>query len=88
MNSRQTNKTVQLTIRGVSTRVKKLLADRAESERKSLNAVLVEALSSAAGVGADNLYSDLDHLAGRWIDDPGFDAAIAAQDTIDESIWQ
>ena len=28
-------------------------------------------------------YSDLDHLAGRWIDDPEFDKAIEEMDVVD-----
>lgn len=78
----------QLTIRGVPAQVKKLLRHRADSERKSLNAVLVEVLSAAAGLAArDKGYSDLDDLAGRWLDDPAFDDAIRAQDQVDQSIW-
>ena len=33
-------------------------------------------------------YTDLDAVAGTWIDDPGFDEAIKAQDQVDESIWR
>jgi len=30
------------------------------------------------------VYTDLDDLAGSWVDVPGFDEAIQAQDRVDE----
>jgi hypothetical protein len=88
MKRKHTEKSMQLTVRGVPAQVKKTLAKRADSERKSLNTVLVEVLSDAAGIAAQPaIYSDLDHLAGRWIDDPEFDKAIIHQDQIDDSMW-
>lgn len=88
MRSRQREHEVQLTIRGVPAQVKKLLRHRADSERKSLNSILVEVLSAAAGLwNGDTCYGDLDELAGRWLDDPDFDSAIRAQDQIDQSMW-
>lgn len=88
MKSRQTEKAIQLTVRGVAPQVKNLLRHRADLERKSLNSVLVEILSSAAGLWTGGTgYSDLDELSGRWVDDPDFDNAIGAQDQIDESMW-
>ena len=88
MKSRQTPKTVQLTIRGVPSQVKNLLHHRAQAERKSLNTVLVEALNSSAGLDISQMaYGDLDHLVGLWQDDHDFDSAMRAQDEIDETIW-
>ena len=34
------------------------------------------------------VYTDLDALAGAWVDDPGFDDAIALQDRVDETLWR
>ena len=48
----------------------------------------VEALGRGAGVEEAPLHDDLDALAGRWEEDPAFDAAIAAQDEIDAGLWQ
>ncbi len=80
--------TVQLTIRNVPVQVKKMLSSRAKADSKSLNTVLVEALSSSAGISDEISYTDLDHLVGRWSDDPEFDKAILAHDQIDEELWK
>lgn len=85
MNSKRKPKTVQLTVRGVPSVVKAVLDRRAQSEQKSLNTVLVELLSMAAGVGDTLQYTDLDELAGKWQEDPDFDEALRAQDQVDES---
>ena len=37
---------------------------------------------------ATRLYTDLDPLAGTWVDDPGFDELLRAQDQVDESLWR
>ena len=34
------------------------------------------------------LYTDLDTIAGTWLDDPGFDDAIRAQDQVDPLLWR
>ncbi len=89
MGRKQPAKTVQLTIRGVPVQVKRLFHQRAQTERKSLNAVLVEVLSSSAGFSSGELgYGDLDDLVGLWQEDPEFDRALSAQDEIDESLWR
>lgn len=86
---RNTQKTEQLTVRGVPAEVKRLLARRANAEQKSLNAVLVEVLTAAVGRGkSDVVYTDLDHLAGRWVEDPEFESAIRMQDQIDHDLWK
>jgi hypothetical protein len=56
----------------------------------SLNQVLRAALDrEAEGTGVpERVYSDLDALAGSWVDDPSFDAAIQAQDRVDEALWR
>ncbi len=89
MKSKHAKKSVQLTIRNVPEQVKKLLSSRAKADDKSLNTVLVEALSTSAGVLAESTnYTDLDELAGCWVDDPEFEKALLAQDAIDEEMWQ
>jgi plasmid stability protein len=89
MNRRQYEQPVQLTVRGVPTLVKKQLLMRATREQKSLNTVLVEILTNAAGVEPGiAIYRDLSDLAGTWVEDVAFDAAIEAQDQIDPSLWQ
>jgi hypothetical protein len=49
--------------------------------------VVLEALGRGSGLEG-TLHDDLDALAGRWEEDPKFDAAIAAQDEIDSGLWQ
>lgn len=81
---------LQYTVRNIPEHVDKALRRKASEERKSLNAVLREALiREAAVVGpGSRLYTDLDPLAGTWVDDPGFDETIRAQDQVDESLWR
>lgn len=80
----------QFTVRNVPGHVANALRDKAKKQKKSLNSMLVEALSGQAGVGdsGEPVFHDLDHLAGKWVEDPEFDEAIAAQDRIDESLWK
>ena len=82
--------TLQYTVRAVPEYVDRALRRKAATERKSLNAILREALIREAGVAepSDRLYTDLDALAGTWRDDPGFDEAIRAQDQVDASLWR
>ena len=82
--------TVQYTVRGVPAHVDKALRRRAQNERKSLNEVLRDALiREAEGTDApERVYTDLDALAGSWVDVPGFDDAIESQDRVEEALWR
>ena len=82
--------TLQYTVRAVPAHVDRALRRKAATERKSLNAILREALIKEAGAAepSGRLYTDLDALAGTWLDDPGFDEAIRAQDQVDASLWR
>ena len=89
MQKRRTgNSTSQLTVRGVPAHIDRALRGKAAAEHRSLNEVLVEALGRGAGVEAAPVFTDLDHLAGKWEEDPAFDAALAAQDLVDEEMWR
>jgi len=80
---------MQYTIRNVPAAVDRALRQRARTERRSLNAVAVDALAQGAGIDlASEPRRDLSRIAGSWQDDPDFEAAIAAQDQIDESLWR
>lgn len=85
---RVAERTVQFTVRRVPTEVEKALKRKATVSEKSLNTVLVEALSREAGVEREVVYHDLDSLAGTWEDDPAFDAALRAQHRIDKNLWK
>jgi ribbon-helix-helix CopG family protein len=82
--------TVQYTVRSVPANVDKALRRKADKEGKSLNEVLRDALiREAEGTGLpERVYTDLDDLAGSWVDVPGFDEAIQAQDRVDETLWR
>ena len=82
--------TVQYTVRSVPAHVDKALRRKAQEARKSLNEVLRDALVREAE-GADvpgRVYTDLDVLAGSWVDVAGFDDVIRFQDRVDEALWQ
>ena len=65
------------------------LRRRAQEQGKSLNEVAIEALARGAGVsGERGPQRDLHDIAGTWRNDPAFDRALAAQDTIDRELWQ
>jgi hypothetical protein len=81
-------RTIQFTVRSVPGQVEKALKRKAAVSGKSLNRVLVEALSREAGVEQELVYRDLDSLAGTWEDDPDFDETLRAQDQIDEGLWK
>ena len=77
-------------MRSVPAHVDKALRRKAEQGRKSLNVVLRDALIREAE-GSDlpgRVYTDLDALVGAWVDVPGFDDAIQAQDRVDETLWR
>ncbi len=79
----------QYTIRAVPPELDAELRRRAKKLGKSLNEVTLEALKRGAGIDAQPVvHTDLDHLIGTWIEDPEFDAAIAAQDVVDEEKWR
>ena len=79
----------QLTIRAVPKRVGVRLRERARQEGKSLNAAAVEALARGVGLSEeDTRFTDLDDLAGTWVEDPAFDRAIAEMDAVDRDLWK
>jgi hypothetical protein len=80
---------VQYTVRSVPPHIDKALRRKAQEGRKSLNEVLRDALiREAEGTDLPARYTDLDALAGSWVDVPGFDDAIQAQDRVDEALWR
>jgi hypothetical protein len=82
--------TLQYTVRNIPQPVDRALRRKAREEGKSLNEVLRDALIREAAVvePSTRIHTDLDPLAGTWVDDPGFDEAIRAQDQVDESLWR
>lgn len=83
------NRCMQYTIRNVPGILDEALRRAARQRGKSLNEVAIEALARGVGVtGERGRQRDLGDIAGTWRKDPAFDRALAAQDTIDEEMWQ
>ncbi len=80
---------MQYTIRNIPDFLDSALRGAARRDGKSLNEVVVEALSRGAGLGENRgRQRDLHDIAGTWLEDPEFDHAITAQDSIDEEMWR
>jgi hypothetical protein len=76
---------IQYTIRQVPQNVNEALRKRVQDERKSMNSVLIDILERGLGIkGAPVYHTDLDDLAGTWVDDPEFDIVIEALDHLDQ----
>jgi hypothetical protein len=81
-------KSRQYTIRNVPSSVDRALRRRAAHQRVSLNAVLLSALESAAGVGPQpHEHHDLDEFFGTWRRDSKVDLALADARTVDPADW-
>jgi plasmid stability protein len=80
---------VKYTIRNIPVRVARALRQKSKQSGKSLNAVALDALAKGLGLSEKRpVYHDLDGLAGTWVEDPAFDAAIAAQDQVEPQLWK
>jgi plasmid stability protein len=80
---------MQYTIRNVPDHLDEALRSAAHKQGKSLNEIAVEALARGAGVNQRPMRQrDLKDIAGTWRNDPAFDSALAAQDTVDEAMWR
>lgn len=85
----KSNASVQYTIRQVPARIDRSLRQQSKQAGQSLNEAAIVALTKGLGLaGEPPCYHDLDPLAGTWQEDTAFDAAIAAQDQVDPSLWQ
>ena len=84
------NRCMQYTIRQVPNFLDAALRRRAQQQGKSLNEVAIEALARGAGVSAERgRQRDLRDIAGTWRSDrASFQRALAAQDTVDQELWQ
>ena len=82
---------MQYTIRSVPEAVDRAVRNRAKSEARSINAVVIEALARGLDIDAAataTAHSDLDHLIGTWQEDPAFDLAIADFERVDQDAWK
>ena len=80
---------MQYTIRGIPAAVDNAVRERARVAGKSLNEAAVDALTEGAGMaGAPRKRRDLGDIAGTWKADKALDAALGAQDRVDEDLWR
>lgn len=80
---------MQYTLRNVPAKVDRALRKKAKAERRSLNAVAVEALAVASGVSNSPVERiDLNGIAGTWVEDPAFDQIMSEQDRVDPEMWK
>lgn len=80
---------MQYTIRGIPPAIDEAVRERARTEGKSLNEVAVEALADGLGLGeGEVIRRDLSDVVGTWKKDAVAEAALAAQDRVDEDRWK
>ncbi len=79
---------IQYTIRRIPEYLDLIARDESKKKHKSLNSVLIEALSKGLSEDRQIEYHDMDDLVGTWIEDPCIDAALASFDEIDKDLWK
>jgi len=80
---------IQYTIRGVPAFLDASVRTCAKKESKSINQVLLDALSAGLGCFRTPHRNDsLAALAGSWEEDPESEKAFADMDSIDEELWK
>ena len=80
---------MQYTVRGIPVALDVALRKRARAAGKSLNETTIEALAEGTGlIGAPRKRRNLGDISGTWKADKTFEAAIAAQDWVDEGLWE
>jgi len=79
----------QYTIRQIPAALDRRLRELSKAEEISLNGLVVKLLLDATGLSDEPAeHHDLDELAGTWVDDPEFDKAMLAFESIDEDLWK
>ena len=80
---------MQYTMRGIPPALDAAIRQRARKEGKSLNEVAVSAMAQGLGFDRERVVRrDVGDIVGTWKRDAGVDAALAAQDEVDESLWK
>ena len=80
---------MQYTVRGIPADLDKAIRRRAHTTGQSLNEVAIEALAEGLGLhGAGRERRDLSDIVGTWKKEAAVDAALAAQDEVDEHLWE
>jgi hypothetical protein len=80
---------MQYTVRGIPVALDAALRKRARAAGKSLNEAALEALAEGTGlIEAPRKRRSLGDISGTWKADKSFETAIAAQDQVDEDLWE
>jgi hypothetical protein len=80
---------MQYTLRRVPPALDAALRRRARALDKSLNETAVLALADGLGLpGTPAIRRDLSDIAGTWTRDRAVEAALKAQDVVDEDLWR
>ena len=82
-------KTIQYSVRRVPKTLDESLRARARREGRSLNETVLEVLNNGLGLAPDvHRHTDLDDLAGTWVEDPEFDKVVGEMDRVDPELWR
>lgn len=82
-------KSPQYTVRAVPPEVDAALRRQAEQQRRSLNEIVLDALSRHAGISDHGTkYRDLMDLAGRMQKDPKMEAGLQEQRRVEPEMWR
>ena len=80
---------MQYTIRGIPPALDEAIRERARVEKKSINDIAVAALADGLSLGtADIVRRDLSDVVGTWVEEANVEAALSAQDSVDEGLWR
>jgi len=79
---------MQYTIRGITPQVDETARERARTEGKSLNDVVLEALVNGLRLSEDVVRRDLSDIVGTWKKDAALEAAPAARDRVEGGLWK
>jgi hypothetical protein len=80
---------MQYTLRGIPPAVDEAVRARSKAEGRSLNDVAIAALGEGVGLGAEDVIRrDLSDISGTWKREAAVEAALAAQDQVDEELWR
>jgi hypothetical protein len=80
---------MQYTVRGIPAALDKAMRQRARARGKSLNEIAIETLAEGIGLHEALLERrDLSDIIGTWRKDTAVEAALAAQDEVDEHLWK
>jgi hypothetical protein len=80
---------MQYTLRGIPPALDEAIRERARVEGKSINEIAVAALADGVGLGAEDIVRrGLSDIVGTWVEEAEVEAALSAQDRVDESLWR